>query len=617
MNCLHLVKALVVLLTIAVLPLSALADNATPTSSETANRGIHRKVLTAVTHDESKTLELYGASHALLVGVSRYTVWPQLNSIGGELDEVDRALTSSGFNVERLTDPDSKALKNGITDFINNYGYDPENRLLIYFSGHGHSIGERGFLLPVDIPLPENRQEFRRKALPMTQILAWAKDIDAKHVLFVFDSCFSGTVFQSKSLPEDRERYIRSATAKPVRQFITAGSANEEVPAKSTFTPAFVSAIRGAGDLNQDGYITGSELGVHLSQLVPQFVDQTPQYGKIQDYGLSLGDFVFFTGKENNTERTDATTEETLAQSGNYSLDTIEVMVWQSAEKGDSNAEYQAYLERYPEGFFAQIARARLNNTDAEALTTASSQVNKGRRQFLEPEMVLIESGSFLMGSDKGDEKEQPVQFVTIESFEIGKYEVSFAEFDQFTAANAIENISDSGWGRGRRPVINVTWEMAKEYTRWLSSVSGKRYRLPVEAEWEYAARAGSLDDYSFGKNPEMLCRYANIAQKNEICTDAFRFTAEVGKFEPNPWGLHDMHGNVWEWTEDCWHTNYQGAPVNGRAWVSTGDCQQRVVRGGAWYSGPSQLRSSQRNKNRAISGSDSIGFRIVRMLDE
>lgn len=597
--------------------------DAPATDGTEAGRGVHRVTLKAVTHEDQEPLPLYDESHALLIGASRYRNWSHLPSVPGELDAVEDALTDSGFSVERLVDPDARALKDGITEFINDYGYEPENRLLIYFSGHGHSVGDKGFLLPVDIPNPDEKQAFRRKALPMTQVIAWAKDMEAKHVLFVFDSCFAGSVFKSKSMPEDQDRYIRKATALPVRQFITAGSANEEVPAKSTFTPAFVAAIGGEGDLNGDGYITGSELGVHLSQLVPQFVDQTPQYGKLQDYALSRGDFVFFSGKPKPEPEPQTSPRSPIELPVDKLLyaelpaDTIEVMVWQSAEKGDSLSEYRAYLKRYPEGLFAPIAVARVTNLERMQASADLPAPENAARFFFEPETVRIPGGSFLMGSANGRENERPVQLVTLRTFEIGKHEVTFDQFDQFMSANALENVSDSGWGRGDRPVINVSWTLAKEYTRWLSEVTGRRYRLPVEAEWEYVARAGSLESYGFGKDPAALCEHSNLSYKNELCQEEFKFTAPVGSFTANAWGVHDMLGNLWEWTEDCWHPDYQGLPLNGRAWTRAGDCEQRVVRGGAWYSEADQLRVAYRNHYRATTSGDSTGFRVVRMLDE
>lgn len=325
---------------------------APPVLAEVSKRGLHRVMLGATTQ-EGDDIALYQGSHALLIGVSKYTNgWSDLSSIPSELDDVEKALHAKNFNIIRLNDPDDKELRNGITEFINDYGYDPGNRLLFFFSGHGHSENNKGYLVPANAPMPDDRPGFRRRAISMNQFMTWARDIEAKHALFLFDSCFAGSVFKSKNIPSKAERYIRQATKKPVRQFITAGSADEVVPARSTFTPAFVAAIEGEGDINNDGYITGSELGLHLSQLVPKFVGQTPQYGKIRDYDLAQGDFVFFQSKDADAE----TKANTIK-----SQDSFDALVWQSVEKRDNKAEYEAYLRKFPNGLFSEIARIRIN----------------------------------------------------------------------------------------------------------------------------------------------------------------------------------------------------------------------------------------------------------------
>ena len=358
-------------------------------SADAAERGLQRAPAAADGPMGPSFAPVYGESHALLIGAGRYRAWPTLSSVPAELDEVADALRESGFEITRIDDPDIEALRGGVRRFVDEHGYAPDNRLLVYFSGHGHSIRDRGFLLPVDAPLPDD-PAFRRRALPMTQVLAWARDLEAKHALFVFDSCFSGTVFKSRSLPGDAERYVRAATARPVRQFITAGDADQEVPARSTFTPAFVDAIRGAGDLNGDGYVTGSELGVHLSQLVPRFVDQTPQYGKIRDYELSRGDFVFFL---NGTGRDGARNDDGADEAGD-----LELALWRSAERDDDRVAYRAYLGRFTDGAFAGIARsrlARLLDEDIDAvvgrLDRAASEIDESAARATELGRTLAE----------------------------------------------------------------------------------------------------------------------------------------------------------------------------------------------------------------------------------
>jgi len=224
----------------------------------------------------------------------------------------------------------------------------------------------------------------------------------------------------------------------------------------------------------------------------------------------------------------------------------------------------------------------------------------------LEPEMVVIPAGRFMMGT--GSYRHE----VRIASFELSKYEVTFEEYDAFTDATGRMQADDEGWGRGQRPVINISWHDARAYVAWLSKQTGKTYRLPSEAEWEYGARAGTTTNYSWGN--EIGINRANC----NVCGSQWdaQKTAPVGSFEPNGWGLYDMHGNVWEWVQDCWNDNYEGAPTDGSAWMS-GNCSEGVLRGGSWGSRPSSLRSASRARLRQwYSPQDRLsvhGFRVAR----
>jgi formylglycine-generating enzyme required for sulfatase activity len=231
-----------------------------------------------------------------------------------------------------------------------------------------------------------------------------------------------------------------------------------------------------------------------------------------------------------------------------------------------------------------------------------------------EPEMVIIPGGTFTMGANSGPGNQKPARDVRIESFELSKFEITFDQYEAFARSARAPSPDDRAWGRGSRPVINVTWEDAKAYVAWLSRQTGKAYRLPSEAEWEYAARAGSKTRYSFGDDSKQLCQYAN--SENVSC-DGFKFTAPVGKFRPNAFGLYDMHGNVGEWVEDCWHPNYRGAPTTGRAWIEDGRCGTRVLRGGAWSNSASSLRATSRTGYTVITRLSSGGFRVARTLGQ
>jgi len=229
-----------------------------------------------------------------------------------------------------------------------------------------------------------------------------------------------------------------------------------------------------------------------------------------------------------------------------------------------------------------------------------------------EPEMVSVPAGSFTMGDRNGPSNERPARNVRVERFEVSRYEVTFAQFDAFTLETKRVRIDDRGWGRGNRPVINVTWEEAKQYVAWLSKRTGKSYRLLSEAEWEYAARAGTTTTYSFSNSSDRLCSYANGSGSS---CDRFKYTAPVGTYQPNRFGLFDMHGNVNEWVEDCWHSSYKGAPSTAEPWIESGRCNTRVSRGGAWSNSAKGLRTTTRSGHTVKSRLASGGFRVARSL--
>jgi formylglycine-generating enzyme required for sulfatase activity len=245
------------------------------------------------------------------------------------------------------------------------------------------------------------------------------------------------------------------------------------------------------------------------------------------------------------------------------------------------------------------------------------------------PELVPIAAGEFNMGATPGEqgaeEDEGPPHRVTIgKPFAIGKYEVTHDEWDACVAERACERAADEGWGRGRRPVIHVNHAQAMAYTQWLSKKTGKTYRLPSEAEWEYAARAGSQEAQAWGVQAARACEFSNVYDQAAMqkyrfgwrafpCDDQQVETAPVGSYAPNAFGLYDMLGNVWEWVADC-YAPYSATPTDGSAHTASG-CDKRMSRGGSWNVFPIWVRYSYRYGLEPPLRSSNLGLRVVREL--
>jgi len=231
------------------------------------------------------------------------------------------------------------------------------------------------------------------------------------------------------------------------------------------------------------------------------------------------------------------------------------------------------------------------------------------------PVMIVIPAGRFMMGSPEQEsdreDSEGPQHEVTIaKPFAVSKYEVTFDEWDACAAATACPQAADS-WGRGTMPVINVSWVDAKRYVDWLSQVTGKQYRLLTEAEWEYVARAGTRTRYSWGDEAR------TVDGNCDGCGSQWdlKQTAPAGSFAPNMFGVHDMHGNVWEWVEDSWHENYNAAPTDGSAWLDGADPEFRVARGGSWRNESELVRATFRVKRIKYVRFDTLGLRVARTI--
>lgn len=239
-------------------------------------------------------------------------------------------------------------------------------------------------------------------------------------------------------------------------------------------------------------------------------------------------------------------------------------------------------------------------------------------------ELVPIKGGCYQMGDSvgDGDPNERPVHEVCVSDFSIGKFEVTNTQYKAFDPEHNSGISEKSTLDEGNQPVVNVSWEDVVAFTKWLSIKTGQPYRLPTEAEWEYAARAGSDKSRYWGNNPDEACRYANVADLTAkrhwakwttfLCDDGYAVSAPVGSFLPNNFGLHDMLGNVWEWCEDIYNSEaYLKLPKNNPVYGGAGE--YRVMRGGGWSNGPLGIRNSHRVGLSPGFGHHSLGFRLVR----
>lgn len=511
----------------------------------------------------------YTQSHALVIGVSNYSSgWRDLRNVPADIEEVSRSLKESGFGVSTILDPTGDELEDAIEDFLYDYD-DPDARLLIYFAGHGHTIlypdGPRGFLVTHDTPKIEigsvkekqQKRDFRRNAISMNDIMGHARDIAAKHVLFAFDACFAGSVFEAVGRTDVPDLAIREEFDNRVRYFITSGDETQQVPDYSLFRRSFVEAFDGYGDSNGDTYITGPELGNFIYDSVKNKSSlsrpQTPQHGPAE--GTLGGNFVFIVDPRK-------------IQAAKATLDSHEV--------GDAIRDCDAC-----------------------------------------PLVKVVPSGQFIMGGG-AFKAAQPTRTVTLEKkFAIGETEVTFEQWDACVEDGGCAGYlpDDEGWGRGDRPVINVSKVDANRYVSWLIKKTGRLYRLPTEAEWEYVARAGRAGQEFWDEGVDR-CQYANLIDPLNpdglTCADGADRTIPVGALKPNNFGLYDVLGNVDEWVDDCWSPNHIDAPVDGRK-RDDGDCTSAVKKGGSWKDHYRFVGFAKRDRDTYQSRIKFGGFRVVR----
>lgn len=549
-----------------------------------------------------RVVGLYTASHALVIGVSTYHAgWRPLSGVSDDILAIEEALKTHGFNVQVVRNPNGADLRRAFTDFIRDYGHEKRARLLIYFAGHGHTLrmsygDQMGYIVPVDAPDPaRDPVGFQTLAMDMQQIEVYAKRIQSQHVLFMFDSCFSGSIFdvtRSGRTPN----HIRAKTAQPVRQFITSGDAEEEVPDQSIFRREVVAALNGNADSDQDGYITGTELGEYLHKQVVNYShrSQTPQHGKIRNRHLDKGDFVFVLPRPSVAERA-STPSHQPADSHS------EPQYWDIVREGGYHPDdLWDFLRAYPAGRFAPEARLRLRHQQRQEASRAATPPHMFTNE-MDMAFKLIPAGRFHMGAQDSLPDEQPVHQVLIrQPFYLGIYEVPQSQWQAVMGTNP-----SAFQGDMRRPVEGVSWNDVQAFIAKLNAIEGEgTYRLPTEAEWEYAARAGGWPDTTPDAEAPPADAWCN--------TNSERATHPVGRLQGNAWGLYDMRGNVWEWVQD-WYGPYAAELAIDPQGPESG--VYRVLRGGSWFTPAVKCRSTARSRWPADDRDPDIGLRLVRRV--
>lgn len=510
-----------------------------------------------------KRIVLYESSYAIVIGVSDYKYgWQHLPNALRNAEAVAEALKRRHFNVMTIFNPTGSELKEVIDSLTVRNGSE-NDRFIFYFAGHGETITEpgqveRGYIVPVDAPNPKKYPDrFLSKAISMRNIADAAKASEVKHALFLFDCCFSGSILshgwsESGTNHQDFDN--------PARQFITAGAKNERVPDNSIFTYCLLAALNDNADLNGDGFITASELSIYIrdNTLFRSKSSLHPQYGRIHDPRNNRGDFLF---------RIDLPKTKPIDQ---------------------IRAEVSIHTEND---------------------TTTNDNLSILLPDF---RFTYIPAGRFKMGSplsEKGrDDDEGPVHQVEIKPFYMQTTEVTQRLW------KAVMGYNPSFFMADVLPVEQVSWNEVQLFLQRLNELDpGKDYRLPTEAEWEYACRAETTTRFPWGND----VGYHSLDIFAWITGGADGRTHPIGQKRPNAWGLYDMHGNVFEWCQDWYHDDYYGAPEDGSAWVSPVG-EYRAHRGGssvmtAWEYNARRSRSAFRSRSKPASRHYDLGFRLVK----
>ena len=585
---------------------------------------------------------------ALVIGIDKYdnlSSAAQLKRARSDAAAVALTLKELKFEVIAKEDVSRSEFNSVWQDFLNRLA--PGDTAAFYFAGHGVELGGRNYLLPRDVPhVRPGRDEFlKRESLSVHEFLTDLREKDTGLNIVILDACRDNPfeLVAGRSVGGSRGLAI---TEPPEGVFIMYSAASGETALDRTGDddphPNSV-YTRHLLPLLKANHLSLTEVAEEVRISVRKMAAtvrhrQTPAY-----YNQANGRICLGPGEECSARVIGVSN-----QSRNEAME-----VWGSMKDTTSIPELEMFIEHYKDTFHAKLARSRIEALKKQQVAVDAPPAKspppgrcdgvevvvakekrclhpaRGNTEWFKdcptcPEMVVVPAGTFTMGSPEAeqgrDKHEGPERRVTIRApFAVGRFAVTFDEWGACEKSGGCGGYgpSDEGWGRERRPVINVSWNDATAYIEWLSKTTGKAYRLLSEAEREYITRAGTTTQFWWGK--EISANEANYFGPESYSTGPkgeFRHkTLAVDSFSANPWGVYQVHGNVWEWVLDCWNDSYKGAPKDGAAWTA-GNCSQRVFRGGAWGVAPTFLRAAARNWNPPARRTNSIGFRVARILD-
>lgn len=569
---------------------------------------------------------------ALVIGNSAYKDSPLTNPVNDATD-IAKALQDAGFKVILKRNAGTRDMRQAIRDFGNELRRAEVG--LFYFAGHGMQVRGNNYLLPVGADI-QSEADAEDLAIDAAYALRTMEEAQVKISIAILDACRNNPFARSFRSASRGLAQMNAATGSLIAFATAPGSVAADGTGRNGVYTKHLLVSLGQGDTDILKVFQRTRAGV---------VKETGGKQTPWESTSLVGDFYFRPATQLAGAAPAGAPSAIPGPVRIHSAAEIEQELWDSIKESRDAGDFKEYLSSYPSGRFAPVARARvrtLNAAPAPAATPVSAPVPQQqiasaapssvasplsarpgptfRDCDVCPEMVTIPAGSFTMGSPDSEAgrygDESPPHQVTISrSFAAGKYEVTFDEWDACVRESGCgHNPDDAGWGREKRPVVRISWDDAKQYVAWLSRKTGKSYRLLTEAEWEYVARAGTITAFSWGNgiSPQQANYDASVSYAGSATGTKQGKTVPVVSYAPNAFGLYDVHGNVWEWVEDCKNANYIGAPNDGSPWTS-GDCAQRVLRGGSWYNYPHDLRSANRLYNSTSLRDNSYGLRVAR----